>query len=253
MSPPSKKQPSAAKSSVDAEKPKPRRGRPAKLSHEAIVAAALALLQRMPLEDIGFATVARDLGVSTMSLYSYFGHRDALLEAVAQAAFSELVLPPRQGLPWRESLLGWLWAVQKHFMRYPAVAKTLGWNGHVPQAWLRITVPVIDTLREQGLEGRALAAGAHWFLSSAVGLMLTEASADAYRQPASVAAAASLPAAERASIEAVTTAWHADQREPLLALSFELLLDALAGLLTPAGRVRLSDLGSSRPASRRKR
>lgn len=253
MSLPSKKPHPPDEELADAEKPKARRGRPAKLSHEAIVATALAMLQRGSLDDIGFATVARELRVSTMSLYSYFAHRDALLEALAQAAFSELVLPREQGLPWRESLLGWLWAVQQHFARYPAVAKTLGWNGHIPQAWLRTTVPVIDTLREQGLQGGALAAATHWFLSSAVGLMLTEASADAYRQPASVAAASTLSPAERASVEAVTAAWRTEQREPLLALSFELLLDALASLLTPAGQQRLSDLGKPQPSSRRKR
>jgi AcrR family transcriptional regulator len=253
MSALSRKPPTPDDTNADAEKPRARRGRPAKLSHEAIVAAALALLQRVPLDDIGFATVARELGVSTMSLYSYFAHRDALLEAVAQAAFSELVLPHPAGLPWREALLGWLWAVQRHFERYPAVAKTLGWNGHIPQAWLRTTVPVIDTLREQGLAGGALAGATHWFLSSAVGLMVTEASAEAYRQPAAIAAAATLSAAERASLEAVTAAWRTDQREPLLALSFELLLDTLERLLTPQGRQRLSDLGTPRAASRRKR
>ena len=215
-----------------------KRGRPAKLSSERIVNTALAQLVELPLDSVTFASVAKALGVTTMSLYSYFPQRDALLEAMTDQAFAQLQLPARGG-PWREYLLAWLWAVERHFERYPEVSKTIGWSGKVPAAWLRVSVPVIDELSAQGLEGVPLVIAANWFMSSAVGLLLTEAVAPAYRHSASLAAAAALTPEEQATLRLMDHQWTRKDREQLLALAFEKLLDSLASLLTPTGRKAL--------------
>ncbi len=230
----------------------PKRGRPARLSADAIVDAALERLVGHALDDITFPSVARALGVSTMSLYSYFPQRDALLEAMTDKAFSQLELPARGG-PWRVFLRDWLWAVKRHFDRQPAVSKALGWNGKVPAAWLRVSVPVIDELHAQGLDGKALLMAANWFMSSAIGLMLAEAIAPAYRQPRSMVAAEQLSAAEQASLRRMRHAWSPADRERLLALGFEKLLDSLGDLLTPSGKQQLTHPKAPLRASRRTR
>jgi AcrR family transcriptional regulator len=216
----------------------PKRGRPAKLSSELIVRTALAQLAEVPLDGVTFVSVAKALRVTTMSLYSYFPQRDALLEAMTDRAFAQLQLPDRGG-PWREYLLGWLWAVERHFERYPEVSKTIGWSGKVPAAWLRVSVPVIDVLRAQGLQGVPLVIAVHWFMSSAVGLLITETVAPAYRHSASLAAAQALTPQEQATLRLMDHRWSRRDRERLLAIAFEKLLDSLDSLLTPAGRQAL--------------
>jgi AcrR family transcriptional regulator len=206
------------------------RGRPARLTASAVVDAALALLAHSSIEQLTLARVAERLGVSTMSLYTYFPSRDALLEAVANHAFAQLELPAR-GADWRENIRTWLWAVQRHFERHPVVAKTIGWDGRVPGAWLSVAVPVIDELQAQGLKGKPLVFALNWFMSSAVGLMLIELSAPAYRQPLSLGMLDGLPVHEQETLLSLRRQWHAIDRDELLEHGFEHLLDGLAALL----------------------
>jgi AcrR family transcriptional regulator len=215
------------------DEPKRSRGRPARLSATAVVEAALALLSTESIEQVTLARIADRLGVSTMSLYTYFPNRDALLEAVASHAFEQLALPEAD-LDWRGNLRAWLWAVQRHFERHPIVAKTLGWDGRVPAAWLRVAVPVIKELQRQGLEGERLVFALNWFMSSAVGLMLTELSAPAYRDPFALGTLDKLSPSEQDTLLTLRQQWGVD-RDKLLEFGFEHLLDGLATLLPVQG------------------
>lgn len=182
------------------------RGRPPKLSAQAILDASMGLLAHTTLTELSLGRIADSLGVSTMSLYTYFASRDALLEALAAHAFSNLAVPPR-GPHWRVNLLAWLWSVQRHFDTHPVVAKTIGWDGRVPSAWRQVNTPVVEELQDLGFEGRRLAFALNWFMSSAIGLMLVELAAPAYR--------------------------HAEDdidREALLEFGFRRLVDGIAAL-----------------------
>jgi len=208
------------------------------------VEAALAQLSKDSLDKVTFASVAGTLGVTKMSLYTYFPQRDALLEAMTDRAFSQLDLPA-VGAGWRAYLESWLWAVVRHFERYPEVSKTIGWNGRVPAAWMRVSVPVIDTLREEGLAGDDLVLIGNWFMSSAIGLMITETMAVSYRQPSSLAAASRLDPREQETLRLMHHEWTDADRERLLALGFTKLLDSLGELLSlrrgPAVKTRRSE------------
>src|SRR5436305_14192158 len=62
-------------------------GRPrARLTREQVAAAALELLDRDGLEALSMRRLADQLGVGTMTLYGYFRSKDALLDAVIDAA-----------------------------------------------------------------------------------------------------------------------------------------------------------------------
>jgi AcrR family transcriptional regulator len=148
-------------------------GRPRGLSHEAILDAAAELIDEIPLEAFTLAKLAAKLGVSTMSLYTYYPSRDLLLEAVADRAFQRFEAPAPEGA-FRERILAWLWALQRHVEQHPVATKVMAWNGRLPVAWLRIWTPVLRLIQEQGLEGAALAVTFDWFINAAIGLMLTE-------------------------------------------------------------------------------
>ena len=153
-----------------------RQGRPPRLSHEAVLDAALALLGEMPLQEFTLAKLAQKLGASTMSLYTYFPGRDELLDAVAERAFQLFRAPEPKGR-WQKRVLDWLWALQRHVDRYPVTIQLMARNGHLPMAWLGVWAPILKLLHEHGLEGKALAETFDWFINAAVGLIITQRSA----------------------------------------------------------------------------
>jgi len=130
----------------------------------------MSLLATHSPESLTLAKVADSLGAGTMSLYTYFPSRDALLMAVSAYSLSQFEMP-RERADWREFLLAWLWAVQKHHERYPFSFKTFSWTGEVTPALMKIHAPVNQILRDQGLRGKRLAFASAWFLASAMGLM----------------------------------------------------------------------------------
>jgi AcrR family transcriptional regulator len=164
------------------------RGRPAGLSREAIIASAMQLLLSCTSDELSFAMLAEHAGVATMTLYNYFPNREALLNAVADHAFSLLELPPaRARQSWQKQLMAWLWAMQKHCKHHPVILKVMGFEGGVSNAWMAATTPAYRILRDRGLDGRRLAQVSSWFLASAMGLIIADTLMPAYRRPAGLA------------------------------------------------------------------
>jgi AcrR family transcriptional regulator len=67
-----------------------RRGRPAKLSRESILVAALALLDREGAEALTMRRLGAELGVEAMSLYRHIADRAALLDGLADHLAAEI-------------------------------------------------------------------------------------------------------------------------------------------------------------------
>lgn len=206
------------------------RGRPATLSHQAIIDCALLTLERHEADDLSMADIAHGLGVSTMSLYKYFPNREALLAAVADHAFSFLALP-EAGDDWRAYLRDWLAAVQQHADRYPVVRKVMGWEGRVPTAWIAVCAPVLVLLRDQGLTGDDLAFAHNWFLSSATGLMMVEAVAPTYRSSVTLGQLDQLPREAQEVYLSVLPALPKVDRQAILAFGFDQLVAGVEILL----------------------
>ena len=88
------------------EAPVSRRERPAKppLSREAIVGAALAILDADGLDAVSMRTVGARLGTGAMSLYSYVPDKQALLAAMIEQVSGEQRLPETPSGDWRADL-----------------------------------------------------------------------------------------------------------------------------------------------------
>ena len=102
-----------------------RRGRPAKLSVEAIVAAALTLLDREGAEALTMRRVGGELGVEAMSLYRHVADRAALLAAIADRLASEIAPRPR-GEDWGDALRGLAGDLRSSARRHPAAFGLVG-------------------------------------------------------------------------------------------------------------------------------
>lgn len=159
------------------------RGRPPRLSGQAIIDKTMELLTTHSADDISMAMVAESLSIPTMSLYNYFANHAALLNAVSDYAFSLFEFPASQlQKPWEEALLAWLWALQRHFDQHPVAIKIVSVEGQASLAWTRVMTPVLQVLKKLGLKGQALTFAIAWFTSETIGLMMIESSAHPSRQ-----------------------------------------------------------------------
>jgi len=157
--------------------PVKRRGRPARLSADTVIEAALKLLDTCAAEDFTMTRVAQALGTTTMALYRYFPSREALLDALANHVFAQFRMQVPADATWQETLFAWQNALKAHFERHQALTRLMAWNGRLSGAWLKVLMPVIETLYGIGFRGRRLNDAVTWFLSATTGL-LTIATAD---------------------------------------------------------------------------
>jgi AcrR family transcriptional regulator len=225
------------------ERPAPRQGRPRRLSHEAVLDAALKLLGEIPLESFTLAKLAQKLGASTMSLYTYYPSRDGLLEAVAERAFHLFVAPEPRGA-WQDRVLDWLWALQRHVDLHPIATKLMAWNGRVPIAWLRIWAPILTLLNEQGLEGRALAVSFDWFINAAIGLIVTQHSATEAAKSAAVGDIGAFGPEEGMLLLRFFYDLQSVERDTRFALGFHRLIEGLEACIAEAGSGTLERHGA---------
>ena len=141
----------------DPASPVRRRGRPARLSNESVILAALTLLDGCSADEFTMTRVAQALGTTTMALYRYFPSREALLEALADHVFAQFRMPAGAPLnSWQDTLFAWQCAFKAHVERHQALTRLMAWNGHLSGAWLRVQMPVIEALHGAGLRGRPL-------------------------------------------------------------------------------------------------
>ncbi|MFI6288060.1 TetR/AcrR family transcriptional regulator [Streptomyces sp. NPDC051018] len=99
------------------------RERPAKgpkpgLSVDRIVAAAVALAAAEGLGAVSMGRVAKELGVSTMSLYRYVDAKDELYILMQEEVMGPPPEPPAPGTGWREAITAWAAAQRTMFRRH---------------------------------------------------------------------------------------------------------------------------------------
>ncbi|MEV6395652.1 TetR/AcrR family transcriptional regulator [Streptomyces sp. NPDC051907] len=89
---------------------RPSKGPKPGLSLDRIVEAAVSLAAAEGLAAVSMGRVAKELGVSTMSLYRYVAAKDELYILMQEAATGAPPAPPGPEAGWREALTAWAWA-----------------------------------------------------------------------------------------------------------------------------------------------
>ena len=112
----------------------------ARLSRDAIVAAAIAMADSDGLDGLGMRRLGQELGVNPMSLYHHVADKDALVDAMADAVVAQItpdeVPEGEEELAWtdelrrlilhaRRSMIGHPWAVEAIQKRAAPSAATL--------------------------------------------------------------------------------------------------------------------------------
>lgn len=73
------------------------------LSFERALRAALSLADAEGIEAVSMRRLAKELGVEAMSLYHHVASKDAVVDAMVDAVFNEIALPPTD-VEWREAM-----------------------------------------------------------------------------------------------------------------------------------------------------
>jgi AcrR family transcriptional regulator len=151
-------------------------GRPARLSREAIVKAALALLERSPEEPLTVARIAGEVEAAPAALYRHFAQLDDLLDEVLREVLGAVAfeIGPRSSAAGK--VRAWMTSVREHLLRYPAVLPLLGRHGRTSPAWLEAVSVLIGILERAGLSGPDLALAQLWIAETTMGIVLLEAS-----------------------------------------------------------------------------
>ncbi len=91
---------------------------PRKLTPDSVITAAMEVADGQGIEGLTMRRLARELGVEAMSLYHHFAGKEALLDAMVDRVYQEIVLP-RPGGNWREELRRRSMSVRAALHRHP--------------------------------------------------------------------------------------------------------------------------------------
>jgi AcrR family transcriptional regulator len=136
-----------------------RERRPAKapLTREAIVDAALRVLDREGAAALSMRRVAEELGTGPASLYWHVANKDALINLLVDRVIGEIEVPEPDPGRWQEQLREWLLEVRRVFDRHPGLAPlTLG-RVPVGPNLVRFTEWTLGLLRGAGIPDRIAA------------------------------------------------------------------------------------------------
>lgn len=113
-------------------------GRPRSLAIEEIVTASVEIADDHGLEGLSMPSLAKHLGVGTMTLYGYVENKEDLLDKVAARLFENLQMPEHSD--WQEGMFTFFSDFREAAIAHPALAGLLATG--------RVTIPAVFDILE---------------------------------------------------------------------------------------------------------
>ena len=153
---------------------RPARRRREPISRDAIVEAALRLLDRDGLDALSMRRVADELGTGAASLYWHVGSKDGLLDLVFDRVIGEQQIPDPDPKRWKEQLKEVARAQREASIRHPYIVRiSIGRIPMGPNA-LSYSERVLAILRAGGVPPRLAVQGQQLLMSAVNGFTLDE-------------------------------------------------------------------------------
>jgi AcrR family transcriptional regulator len=132
---------------------KPRRA----LTREAVVAAAIEVLDSGGIDGMNMRAVAERLGTGPASLYAHVSGKDELLALIIEKLSGDIPLPVPGAAPWQDQLKDAIRAMRRLFNEHKDLARaSLGNIPTGPNAMTLINA-LLGVLREAGLPDQVIA------------------------------------------------------------------------------------------------
>jgi AcrR family transcriptional regulator len=155
---------------------RPGRRRREPISREAIVAAAVALLDREGYEALSMRALAEELDTGAASLYWHVGSKDGLLDLVFDHVIGEVEVPVADPARWQEQIRELGRAQRAAVLRHPYIVRvSLGRIPLGPNA-VRLSEGVLGIMRAGGLPPRLAVQGYLLLISTVNGFTTDETS-----------------------------------------------------------------------------
>jgi AcrR family transcriptional regulator len=144
------------------------------ISRDAIVAAAIRLLDAEGLDALSMRRIADQLGTGAASLYWHVGSKDGLLDLVFDQVIGEVTVPDPEPDRWRQQLKDVARSQRAISLRHPYIVRiSIGRIPMGPNA-LRYSERVLAILRAAGLPPRLAVQGSHLLIATINGFTLDE-------------------------------------------------------------------------------
>jgi AcrR family transcriptional regulator len=141
------------------------------LDADAIVEAAIDILQEHGLDAVSMRSVSARLGVSPIPLYSRVGNKEALLDAVADKLLADLAPATMADEAWPEYAARWATALRG---RIKAARDSRLILGQRRSAYVAASRPLIALMRKAGLSSDAAVQGCRLLMWATIGFVVTE-------------------------------------------------------------------------------
>jgi AcrR family transcriptional regulator len=130
------------------------RGPKPALSLDAVIRAAIEVVDAEGLAALTMARVAADLDVTTMALYRYLPGKNELMELMSDSAMG---LPPdKGGGEWRFEVARWARASLAMFLEQPWLLEMIARRTTVGPNWLAWLNAALDALSDSGLPAKEM-------------------------------------------------------------------------------------------------
>src|SRR5699024_7180151 len=116
----------------------------------------LRVVEREGLAGLSMRQVAKELGVGTMSLYTYVPGRAELIDLMIDRAYGELDLPQSPG-PWRAGLSQYALEHYRLYLTHPWILQTNMWRSPLAPNVLDAQESGLSTLIDTGLDETVVA------------------------------------------------------------------------------------------------
>jgi AcrR family transcriptional regulator len=158
-------------------------GRPARLSREAIVAAATALVEDEGPDALTLRSLGLAIGADPSAVYRHLTDKDELLRAVGDHLLRDVVHDLPGGRAWDDVARTLCLRLRTALMARPHLAELARWAPTRQPNELRLTEVLLGALRSGGFDPAGAAAGYHALIELTVGAATIDGGA-ATGQPA---------------------------------------------------------------------
>lgn len=139
------------------EAPPFRRRRAASVTEDAVVAAALRLIETVGFQDLSMRALARELGVPTMTVYYYVPSKSALQQLVIDHILRDVRIPGPEEGTWEQRLRALERDARRVLTAHPGLGNLVGDSGSTEGT--RLAQGVVDILRAGGFSPEASVLG----------------------------------------------------------------------------------------------
>jgi AcrR family transcriptional regulator len=143
-------------------------------SREAIVAAAVELVDRVGLEGLTMRSLASALGVVPMAAYRHFGNKGELLDAVIDDVTS-MVQVPDPSQDWREASRAIALSIRRTLLAHPGVVTALVNRPRLGSSAVLLAEALYAALQRGGFPADALEPSANLLFTYVLGFLALEA------------------------------------------------------------------------------